>query len=105
MDTLSSVAFGDMVVTSGFVAGFIWSVDKPKDFVEYPLSNLLYSSIGGAITSIGASIVSMFIPDSMKPIIPICLGFSSIYHIHKICKNDHKKSAPWLKISYRNRQR
>lgn len=78
----------DAIVYSGFMLGFIHSCNDKTSFLENPLSSILISYIFGFITSIGASIVSSFVPSRVRVIIPLAIIVSCANHIYNPKKHE-----------------
>jgi len=80
MKVMASLNSETVIVTSGFMIGFLYEFKFNKKTLDNPLSTIFNSSISGFIMSIGASIVGGFIPSPMKCIIPLTAVASCAYY-------------------------
>lgn len=90
MDILRSLNLGsdEVIETAGFMAGVFWRgliKDKHNNYniLETPLTTMFDGCVYGSFIAIGALIVSTMMPPGAKPIIPIALGASVLYHMSK----------------------
>ena len=84
LKTLNST---NAVLTSGFLIGFTYELKFSKKTLQYPLSTLFNSVIGGFITFLGASLLHDFIPPNLRFIVPVLATASCLYYKY----NDLKK--------------
>lgn len=49
-----------------------------------PLSTLIGATINGAFVALGASLLTVVIPDRLVPLVPLSLGLASGYQIIKV---------------------
>jgi len=73
---------------AGFCSGFIWSIDRPKDVVEYPISTVFWGSACGSIAGSFCSLIAEeMIPLKIRPVFTGILIASSGYHVYKLFKS------------------
>jgi hypothetical protein len=75
-----------MEAAAGFIAGVTWnltSFKKKNALLTNPLSTIFSASFDGLIFGFGAMLVSAFIPEFARSIVPIALGASSFYYFWK----------------------
>lgn len=76
-----------LVMTSGFIGGIFWNVFSSKnnfsDFLDRPLTTIFCSSLNGLFYSYGALFVAQMLPTSVRPIVPISILLSLVYHYEK----------------------
>ncbi len=78
----------DIVISTAFIAGLIFSQKDPKKFIEYPITSVVEGCIHGGFYSLGASLVSeLFFDKKTKYIFAGLIGASAIIHIMKNIKN------------------
>lgn len=76
----------DVVSHSGFALG-LGSICLTKDKNNYmvinqPLLTIFWGGLSGMVCSIGADIVGSMLPKPLKPIIPLAVGSSLLYHFY-----------------------
>lgn len=78
----------DIVVTTAFIAGLVFSQKDPKTFIEYPITSVVEGCIHGGFYSLAAGAVSdLFFDKKTKYIFAGLIGASAIMHIVKNIKN------------------
>jgi len=76
---LEPLTRAQFITATAFGYGVINSVDKPKDFIEAPLTSTLGACISGGVYALGASFVASFVPKQLKPIVGALLIGATIY--------------------------
>jgi len=80
------LARDEVVIGGAFVYGTAFNEkDKLtyKEVLEAPISNTAYRLFKGSLYSIGATVVSSFMPPHIKPLVPLALVASTVYHATK----------------------
>lgn len=78
----------DIVISTAFIAGLIFSQKDPKKFIEYPITTVVEGCISGGFYSLAAGTVSdLFFDKKTKYIFAGLIGVSAIMHIVKNIKN------------------
>lgn len=84
---LNFISSDELMISAGFFGGICWSVFSSKEnvehFLEYPLTHIFFKSYNGFLFGIGALFVSRYVPNLIKPIIPISIILSIGYHYNK----------------------
>jgi glucan phosphoethanolaminetransferase (alkaline phosphatase superfamily) len=69
-------------ITTTFIATAAWSVAE-NNFLQMPLTSVLNVACSGTFYSIGTAFVSSCLPKYLKPVLPVLLIASAVYHIKK----------------------
>ena len=96
LDTLNS---NQVVLSSGFAAGFVYAFKLSKRTLNYPLTTLFESALQGMLTLFGTSYIIDFFPENFRFIIPCTIAASCIFWKY----NDlfhNKKNKPFFKFKY-----
>ena len=98
---ISAMSTGKAINISGFCAGFIWTIGPTHNLLEAPLSTTFVGAIGGTIGSMGADLVSGFLPTAGIPVLVGALTGSAIlyggvntYKSYKIINKDLSSMFP-----------
>ncbi len=67
-------------VLTGFTYGFISSFNH--NFFKNPISQMFGGTMMGFICTFGADLLVNMLPLKIRPIVPLALGLSTIYHIY-----------------------
>jgi len=82
-----------VVLTSGFLLGFIHSFKLNKETIERPYSTLGNASIDGFFTLIGAGVLSLLLPRSCLFLIPSTTLVSCTYYKYKDLTTSEKSAS------------
>ena len=81
-----------VVLSSGFMFGFINGIGFNKDTLHSPLSTLFNASVYGFFTYLGVGFVSVFLPQPLHFLIPTLTASSCVYHkyndLRQVNKNE-----------------
>ena len=79
--------YDEIIKGTSFIAGIIWSKNDPTKFVTHPISSTFDGILYGSLTSIGAGIVGVNLPEKAKPYFAGLIGISAgIYLINQLYK-------------------
>lgn len=83
----SNEKYNDIIKGTSFIAGIIWSKNDPTKFITHPISSTFDGILYGSLTSIGAGIVGVNLPEKAKPYFAGLIGISAgLYLINQLYK-------------------